>query len=93
MNTRSQTNGSTDPASQERVKEIAAEIFQVDPASIDLAMGPDDIDSWDSLNHLRLITEAEKAFSLRLTMQEIQGIASLTDLVRFVSKGTGQPPA
>lgn len=92
MTTESQTNGSN-PASQQRVKEIAAEIFQVDPASIDLAMGPDDIDTWDSLNHLRLITEAEKAFSLRLTMQQIQQIASLTDLVQFVSKANGQQPA
>ena len=77
------------PASEQRVKEIAAKVFQIDPAGIDLAMGPEDIDTWDSLNHLRLITEAEKAFSLRLTMQEIQHIRSLTDLVQFLSKGDG----
>lgn len=77
------------PASGQRVKEIAAKVFQLDPADIDLAMGPEDIDAWDSLNHLRLITEAEKAFSLRLTMQEIQKIQSLTDLVQFLSKGNG----
>jgi acyl carrier protein len=75
------------PASQERVKEIAAGIFQTDAASIDLAMGPDDIDRWDSLNHLRLITEVENAFSVRLTMQQIQQIHSLADLVRFVAEG------
>ncbi|HLU06771.1 MAG TPA: acyl carrier protein [Woeseiaceae bacterium] len=67
-----------------RVREIAAGIFKVDVAAIDLAMGPDDIDRWDSLNHLRLITEVESAFSLKLTMQQIQQIQSLADLVKFI---------
>jgi acyl carrier protein len=48
-------------------------------------MGPDDIDAWDSLNHLRLITAVESAFSLHLSMQQIQKIHSLADLVNFVA--------
>jgi acyl carrier protein len=51
-------------------------------------MGPDDIERWDSLNHLRLITETESAFSVRLTMSQIQQIKSLADLVRFVAEGS-----
>lgn len=69
----------------DRIKAIAADVFQLDAASIDLEMGPDDIESWDSLNHLRLITEVESAFSVRLTMKQIQEIESLGDLAQFVS--------
>jgi len=74
------------PVMRDRIKEIAADIFQTGVASIDLSMGPDDIDQWDSLNHLRLITEIESSFSLRLTMQQIQRIESLEDIARFVSE-------
>lgn len=82
-----QSNCTVHPAAGKKVMEIAAGIFQVDAASIDLAMGPDDIERWDSLNHLRLITETEGAFSVRLTMNQIQQIQSLADLVRFVTEG------
>lgn len=70
---------------QERVKQIAAGIFQVDAASLDIGMGPDDVAGWDSLNHLRFVTEIEAAFSQRLTMEQIQKIQSLADIVRFVA--------
>jgi acyl carrier protein len=88
-NIEGQSSCAVHPAAQERVREIAAGVFQVDVGSIDLAMGPEDIDRWDSLNHLRLITEFENAFSLRLTMQQIQQIHSLADLVGFLSEGNG----
>jgi acyl carrier protein len=70
---------------QERIKEIAAGVFQVDVASIDIAMGPDDVAGWDSLAHLRLVTEVEAAFSQRLTMDQIQEARSLADIARFVT--------
>jgi acyl carrier protein len=88
-NIEAQSSCAAHPAAQDRVREIAAGVFQVDVGSIDLAMGPDDIDRWDSLNHLRLITEFENAFSLRLTMQQIQQIHSLADLAGFLSEGNG----
>lgn len=72
------------PDVEQRVLTIAAEVFQTDAAQIDLSMGPDDIDRWDSLNHLRLITEIENTFSIRLTMAQIQQIQSLGDIVTFV---------
>lgn len=77
------------PAMEERVRTIAADIFQTGAEGIDLSMGPEDIERWDSLNHLRLITEVERAFSIRLTMQQIQQIQSLGDIVTCVSQGRG----
>lgn len=76
------------PALEERIRAIAANVFQADASAVELSMGPDDIDRWDSLNHLRLITEVESAFSVHLTMQQIQQIGSLGDLVAFVSEET-----
>jgi len=74
---------------QDRVKSIAAGILQLDPAAIDLSHGPDDISSWDSLNHLRLITAVEQEFTVRLSMGQIRSIKTLGDIVNVVNE-TGQ---
>jgi acyl carrier protein len=73
----------------QKIREIAAGIFQLDASSIRLEMGPDDIDTWDSLNHMRLITEVESSFSIRLSMQQIQNIRSLEDLANSVASAVG----
>lgn len=73
---------------QTRIKVIAADIFDVDANRIDVTMGPDDLDRWDSMNHLRLITEIEGSFSVHLSMQQIQQVKTLQDLARFVSEST-----
>jgi acyl carrier protein len=71
---------------QDRIKAIAADVFEIEVDSIDVAMGPDDVDRWDSMNHLRLITEVENTFSIHLSMQQIQQIRSLDQLSKFVSE-------
>jgi acyl carrier protein len=59
---------------------IAAEIFQVEPGSLSAASAPDEVEKWDSLAHLRLITAVEAEYGIRLSMQQIQEIATLGDL-------------
>jgi acyl carrier protein len=73
-------------AMSDKLKNIAAQVFQVDANSIELAMTPEDIEKWDSLNHLRLITAVETEFNVRLSMSQIQGIECLGDLHSFVEK-------
>jgi len=70
----------------ERLKAIAAEVFGLGSADIDFSMTPDDIEKWDSLNHLRLITAVESEFNIRLSMSQIQGIECLGDLSSFVER-------
>lgn len=84
-NVHAHISNTRDSVVRNRIKDIAAEVFQKDVTSIELAMGPDEIDNWDSLNHLRLITEVEASFSLRLTMQQIQKIESLEDIAQLVA--------
>ena len=75
----------TAPAASDKVREIAARVFQVDAESLNLEMGPDAVDTWDSLNHLRLITEVESTFGIRLSMQQIQDVRCLADLAHYAA--------
>ena len=64
---------------------IAAEIFQVEAGSLSSESAPDDVDKWDSLAHLRLITAVEAEYGIRLSMQQIQNLGKLGDLETIVA--------
>jgi len=71
-----------------RVRAVIAEIMDIDPMDIDEDKRREEFDSWNSMNHLRLITAVESIFGVQLSMQEIGGVDSprqLEDLLR--SKG------
>ena len=70
----------------EKLITIAADVFGIGAEKIALAATPDDIEKWDSLNHLRLITAVENEFNVRLSMSQIQGIECLGDLQSYVEQ-------
>ena len=70
----------------ERLKTIAAEIFGLRAEDIELTMAPEDVEKWDSLNHLRLITAVESEFDVRLSMSEIQNIKCLGDIFSYLDQ-------
>lgn len=70
----------------ERLREITAEVFELRAEEIELVMTPEDIEKWDSLNHLRLITAVEGEFNIRLSMSQIQGIECLGDIQSYVDR-------
>jgi acyl carrier protein len=63
---------------------IFADVFQIE---IDLDaedIGRDELQAWDSVNHLRLVAEIEELFSIILSDEEVTTIASLSDLKRLL---------
>jgi acyl carrier protein len=71
--------------STDRLQKLIAEMLDVPDAQITATTRRADIESWDSLNHLQLITAVEKEFGLKLTMDEIAAIASVEDLHKIVA--------
>ncbi len=59
----------------------AATILKVDPASLSLDTTVGSIPEWDSVNHLRLILEAEKRFGVYYSMERIPTLKSLADFL------------
>ncbi len=59
----------------------AATIFKVDPSSLSLDTTVGSIPEWDSVNHLRLILEAEKRFGVYYPMERIPTLQSLADFL------------
>jgi acyl carrier protein len=72
----------------EKLVEIVAEMFDLDPAAVDDVLTPEDVELWDSMNHLRLVSAVEEEFQIKLSMQEIESIHSLAVLRALVEQRT-----
>jgi len=56
---------------EDKIRNTMADILEIDGSSIGSDFAPDDTDSWDSLNNLRMITALEEEFDVRLSMEDI----------------------
>lgn len=72
------------PAVADRVIEVAASVFEIDKSALGMSDSPQSIETWDSLNHLKLITAVETAFAIRLPMQIVLKIRDIGGLVTAV---------
>jgi acyl carrier protein len=54
-----------------RIRDVMAGILEIAPERIDGRFAREGAASWDSLNHLRLVTALEEAFGVRFTMREV----------------------
>ncbi|MBP5791647.1 MAG: hypothetical protein J6W80_05275 [Kiritimatiellae bacterium] len=65
--------------------ELAARIFGIPPSSVslDTAYGSQ---GWDSVNHLRLVMEAEEAFGVFYPIDRIPQIKTIRDLISLAEK-------
>jgi len=55
-----------------QLKSILGTVFDLPAEEIHDETSPENVALWDSLNHLRLITEIEKVFQVRVTQKEIR---------------------
>jgi acyl carrier protein len=53
-----------------KLKNILATVFKVEPEIITESTSPDSLPSWDSLNHLKLILAIESEFNVQLTEEQ-----------------------
>ena len=49
----------------------------------------DDIEEWDSLNHVRLIIALEKHFNIRFTSSEIRRFKNVGDMCEAITSKVG----
>ena len=71
----------SDPMRREDFFALAARIFGVDRASIDGTTAYESIAGWDSVNHLRLVMEAEREFGVKYPFERIPSLMTLDDFL------------
>ena len=71
----------SDPTRREDFFALAARIFGVDRAAIDGTTAYESISGWDSVNHLRLVMETERAFGVKYPLEKIPSLMTLNDFL------------
>ena len=69
-----------------KLEEIIANIFELDASQIKKEMTPSDIETWDSLSQLNLISAIEKEFQIKLEIDEIFTVIKIGDIYSLLSK-------
>lgn len=71
----------------EKLNKVLCDVFdfkKVEDINDDL--GPDDLDSWDSLGHVDLITNLEEAFDISLDVVDISRMYTIGGIKKIVEK-------
>ena len=61
------------------------DILDIPDLVLTASMSAEDVDEWDSLNHIRLISTIEQQFKVQLTSAEVEEIACVGDMANLVA--------
>lgn len=68
----------------QRVMSVASDIFGIPPSTLSAESGPENIQSWDSTQHLSFILALEEAFELQFSPEETETIKTVGDAIKLV---------
>jgi acyl carrier protein len=66
-----------------RVTDVVRDVLDNDAIELTSDTAPADVEGWDSLAHVSIVVGVERAFKVRFTAQQIEGLKSVGDLVRL----------
>ena len=69
-----------------QVQDIFRDVLDEEDLEIDFETTAEDIDEWDSLNHIQLVVSIEKHFNIRFTSSEIQGFKNVGEMCEGILK-------
>lgn len=69
---------------KDRIKDLMAGILKVDVSMLgdDLEIG--DIQEWDSMHHMMIITGIEKEFGIKFQREELVDLENVADIIALV---------
>lgn len=69
-----------------RLNKIFRQVLNNNQINLDINTTNDDLEQWDSLNHILLILEIEKYFSIKITAGEITELKSIRMICDLINK-------
>ena len=79
----------TEQAILEAVQEIFRDNFDDDTLEITRATCADDIEDWDSLEQINLLTAIEKKFNIKFKLADVRNLKNVGDLLDLVARMVG----
>ncbi|MGN0161867.1 MAG: acyl carrier protein [Lachnospiraceae bacterium] len=70
----------------EGLNEVFRDVFDDEDITVTDATTADDIDDWDSLEHINLIVAVEKKFGMKFTMSEVSGMKNVGEMANIIEE-------
>ena len=66
------------------LNEVFQDVFDDESITVSDATTADDIEDWDSLEHINLVVAVEKQFGIKFTMGEVNGMKNVGAMVDII---------
>jgi len=73
---------------KQRLTEIFRDVFDDPKLQLSESMTAADVDGWDSLSHINLIVQVEKAFKIKLSTAAVRDLKNVGDFIALISART-----
>ncbi len=73
----------------EKVNEVFREVFEDDSIIVKDETTADDIEDWDSLMHITLVSEIENAFGFKFKMKDVVGMKNVGEMLDIIKEAVG----
>lgn len=70
----------------ERIKHIAASVFDVDASEITESLAPGDLDAWDSVGNLALLSSIEEELEVDIPIEDLFDLTSISAIIEEVNR-------
>ena len=68
----------------QKLNEVFRTVFDDESITVEDSTTSDDIEEWDSLEHIDLIVSVEKAFGMKFTMSETTGMKNVGEMADII---------
>lgn len=69
---------------ENKVQDIFRKVFDDSQLVINESMTANEVDKWDSLSHLTMISEVENAFGIKFKLKELIKMKNVGDLLTLI---------
>ena len=74
---------------QEKVIQVLVNIFQVSADKISTKTTPDNVEKWDSMNHINMILALEQEFGIRYDEEQVVSMLSVGEIIDVIKGMSG----
>ena len=71
-----------------KLTKVFREVFDDDSIELTPETTANDMDDWDSIEHINLIAAVEDAFGMRFQMREVSGMKNVGEMVQIIESRT-----
>ena len=68
----------------EKLNEVFRDVFEDEDITVNDNTTADDIEDWDSLEHINLVSAVEREFNIKFTMAQVRGMKNVGEMVEVI---------